>query len=122
MTPVGIQRRRAALRVAGRRRPGGPGWSGVDATPRLFAEGGTPAPVEARVGAREAPAVEAARSEPGRRGEGATLEELVARLWEEVLTEGGAVCPLCGGDLMGRASAHARATEGRCRDCGTTIA
>jgi len=57
----------------------------------------------------------------GGRGDGMTLEELINGVWDEVLAEGRAACPLCGGELLGRASAHARATEGRCRDCGTTI-
>jgi len=56
------------------------------------------------------------------RGEQPSLEDLVCGLWQEVLTEGHADCPLCGGEMVGRVSAHARATEGRCRDCGTTIA
>jgi hypothetical protein len=51
-----------------------------------------------------------------------TLEELICGVWDEVITEGRAACPLCGGELEGRASAHARSTEGCCRDCGTTIA
>lgn len=103
MTPVDVQRRRAHARAAGRRRPGAPGRAGAgatpqpDPTPRLFPD------------------------EPDRRREGATLEELVGRLWDGVLTEGRAACPLCGGEIVGRASAHARPTEGRCQDCGTTI-
>ena len=51
----------------------------------------------------------------------ATLEQLICEVWSEVITEGRAACPLCGGELTGRASAHARSSEGRCGDCGTTI-
>jgi hypothetical protein len=57
----------------------------------------------------------------GGRGDGMTLEELICGVWDEVVTEGRTACPLCGGELEGRASAHSRPTEGRCRDCGTTI-
>jgi hypothetical protein len=122
MTPVGVQRRRAPLWAAGRRRPGAPGRFGSEAAPPLFGDGVEAAAVEAPADVRapDAPQAAAARSPRGRR-EGATLEELVNGLWEGVLAAEPVACPLCGGELVGRASAHARSTEGRCRDCGTTI-
>ena len=123
MTPTGVQPRRGRARPPGRRRTGGPGRFAGEAPARLFPDGGEaslPAPtpvdvpeaVEPR--AREAGAV-------GGRGDGMTLEELICGVWEEVIAAGRTACPLCGGELEGRASAHSRPTEGRCRDCGTTI-
>jgi len=127
MTPVELRRRRAGPRAADRRRPGGgegPRASqrpGADAPLSLFGDGGARSAV-APVGREEVAIVRPVGPAPADGGERGTLAELVARLWEEVIAEGRTACPLCGGEIMGRASAHARPTEGRCRECGTTIA
>jgi hypothetical protein len=126
MSPVDVRPRRASLRAAARRRPGGSDRRGGQARPegrdslRLFGEGGG-AVVEPPADAEGAPRVRREAADPAEGGEGATLEQLIGRLWEEVLAEGAAACPVCGGEMVGRASAHARPTEGCCRQCGTTI-
>jgi len=124
MTPVGVQARRGRPRPAARRRSGAPERVAGEATGRLFCDD---ADVPAAAGAT-AHALETAEPRTGEReaahdrpGDGMTLEELVCGVWDEVLTEGRTACPLCGGELEARASAHSRPTEGRCRDCGTTI-
>ena len=125
MTPVGVQPRRGPARTAARRRTGGSGRFASEATPRLFPDGvDGPMPVDASATAPEAeePRARPAESAGKRRGDGMTLEGLICGVWDDVIAEGRATCPLCGGELEGRASAHARSTEGRCRDCGTTIA
>ncbi len=122
MTPTGVQPRRLA-RPAGRRRAGGPGRFAGEAPPRLFPDGvDAPMGADVSVDAPEAaePRVREAGTAGGR-GDGMTLEELISGVWDEVVTAGRAACPLCGGELEGRASAHSRPTEGRCHDCGTTI-
>jgi hypothetical protein len=124
MTPVDVQTRRGHARTTGRRRAAGPGRFAGEATPQLFPESGNAAvPVDGPVEASEAaePRTREAGSAGGR-GDGLTLEQLISGVWDEVLTEGRAACPLCGGELEGRASAHSRPTEGRCSDCETTLA
>jgi hypothetical protein len=141
---VGVQPRRARRRAAERRRAEGGGRRGGEAAQRLFpddadalsaltAAGGDallavsapgpdepPAPVvPSATPAGLAPHVD--RAPAGRRRDAATLEQLIGGLWDEVLSEGRSACPMCGGEMWGRASAHARASEGRCQDCGTTI-
>ena len=46
--------------------------------------------------------------EPG----GATLEDVVLRVWEDLAAEGRAVCPVCGGSMSPSA-------DGGCRTCGS---
>jgi hypothetical protein len=123
MTPTGVQTRRGLGRPAGRRRAGGPGRLAGEAPPRLFPDGGDgPTASDVSVDAPEAAEPRAREAgSAGGRGDGMTLEELIAGVWDEVVTEGRTACPLCGGELEGRASAHSRPTEGRCHDCGTTI-
>jgi hypothetical protein len=124
VTPVGVQPRRGHAPPTGRRRAGGAGRFAGEATPRLFPEGDNePMAVDSPVTASEAAEPRARGTEStGDRGDGLTLEQLICGVWDEVLAEGRATCPLCGGELAARASAHARPTEGCCRDCGTTIA
>jgi hypothetical protein len=123
MTPVGVQPRRGPARTSGRRRSTGSGRFASEATPRLFPDGDGPIGPDPAATAPEAnePQARAAASAGGR-GDGMTLAELIGGVWDEVVIEGQATCPVCGGELEGRASAHARPSEGRCRDCGTTIA
>jgi hypothetical protein len=123
MSPTGVQRRRGLARPAARRRSGGPGRFAGEAPPRLFPDGSDgPVGADASVDAPEAAEPRAREAGPaGGRGDGLTLEELIGGVWDAVVTEGRTACPLCGGELEGRASAHSRPTEGRCRDCGTTI-
>ncbi|HTU31677.1 MAG TPA: hypothetical protein VMF07_19955 [Solirubrobacteraceae bacterium] len=123
MTPTGVQPRHGRARPAGRRRPGAPGRFAGEAAPRLFPDGGEtslPAPTPADVSEAVEPQTREAGTVGGR-GDGMTLEQLICGVWDEVVAAGRAACPLCGGELEGRASAHSRPTEGRCRDCGTTI-
>jgi hypothetical protein len=123
MTPTGLQPRRGLARPAGRRRTGGPGRFAAEA-PRLFPDG-SDRPVGADLSVDAPEAAEPRAREAGMaggRGDGMTLEELISGVLDGVVTEGRTACPLCGGELEGRASAHSRPTEGRCRDCGTTIA
>jgi hypothetical protein len=125
MTPAGVTARRGHSRPAGRRRGGAPERFAGETTGRLFCDDGeVTAPADATIPVPEAtePRARAAEAAGDRRGDGMTLEELICGVWDEVLTEGRTACPLCGGELEGRASAHSRPTEGRCRDCGTTIA
>jgi hypothetical protein len=124
MSPTGVHPRRGLARPAARRRSGGPGRFAGETAPPLFSDGGemgvaVQTPVEAPETAE--PGARAERTEADR-GDGMTLEELICGVWDEVVIEGRTACPLCGGELEGRASAHSRPTEGRCRDCGTTIA
>jgi hypothetical protein len=48
--------------------------------------------------------------EPG----GATLEDVVLRVWEDLAAEGRAVCPVCGGSMS-------RSPDGGCRACGSEL-
>jgi hypothetical protein len=123
MTPVSVQRRRGQARATGRRRSGVPAPFGSAVDGRLFPDIDEPAAaIAAPMPARD-PSVsrrEASHSPDGPGGE-ATLEELICEVWSGVITEGRAACPLCGGEITGRASAHARSSAGECGDCGTTI-
>ena len=130
MSALGVQPRRGRGRAVGRRRAGGAErCDDGDRAPRLFPDGGEPPapgaaePVVTSVDspAPSEPSRRAAGSASGGRGDETTLEELVSGVWEELLGEGRATCPLCGGEMAGRASPHARPTEGRCEDCGTAI-
>ena len=48
--------------------------------------------------------------EPG----GATLEDVVLRVWEDLAAERRAVCPVCGGSMSPSA-------DGGCRACGSDL-
>ena len=48
--------------------------------------------------------------EPG----GATLEDVVLLVWEDLAAEGRAVCPVCGGSMSPSA-------DGGCRACGSAL-
>ena len=48
--------------------------------------------------------------EPG----GATLEDVVLRVWEDLAAEGRAVCPVCGGPMSPSAA-------GGCPACGSEL-
>jgi hypothetical protein len=51
-----------------------------------------------------------------------TLDEAIVGAWEGLAARAVVPCPLCGGALEPRPSAHAAAhAGGRCRDCGTTL-
>lgn len=50
-----------------------------------------------------------------------TLDEFMSGVWEGLAAHGRAACPVCGGEMLARPGAHARPSEGRCRDCGTTF-
>jgi hypothetical protein len=55
------------------------------------------------------------------RDAGPTLDDVVSRAWEVLRVELPAACPVCGGDLIPRASAGAGVVGGRCRSCGSTL-
>jgi hypothetical protein len=58
-----------------------------------------------------------------RRGpaDGPTLDDVVSRAWEVLRCELPAACPVCGGELIPRASAGAGVVGGRCQSCGSTL-
>jgi hypothetical protein len=55
------------------------------------------------------------------RDSGPTLDDVVSRAWEVLRVELPAACPVCGGELIPRASAGAGVVGGRCRSCGSTL-
>jgi hypothetical protein len=52
----------------------------------------------------------------------ATLEELIAGVWEGLVVHGASLCPVCGATMKARYGAHSRPVDGRCGACGTTLA
>jgi hypothetical protein len=105
---------------------------------RLLAERRAAAPVatpEARSGAvrddlRAAPAPAVATpgvaappadGEPGASFLGASLDDLLVGVWEDLTTHRTAACPACGDDMSPRYSAGSAPVGGRCTSCGTTI-
>jgi hypothetical protein len=54
-------------------------------------------------------------------GEGPTLDDVVSRAWEVLRVDLPAACPVCGGELIPRASAGAGVVGGRCQSCGSTL-
>jgi hypothetical protein len=52
---------------------------------------------------------------------GPTLDDVVSRAWEVLRVELPAACPVCGGELVPRASAGAGVVGGRCQSCGSTL-
>jgi hypothetical protein len=52
---------------------------------------------------------------------GPTLDDVVSRAWEVLRVELPAACPVCGGELIPRASAGAGVVGGRCQSCGSTL-
>jgi hypothetical protein len=48
--------------------------------------------------------------EPG----GATLEDVVSRVWENLVADGRAVCPVCGGSMS-------PSSDGGCHACGSEL-
>jgi hypothetical protein len=54
-------------------------------------------------------------------GDGPTLDDVVTRAWEVLRCELPAACPVCGGELMPRASAGSGVVGGRCQSCGSTL-
>jgi hypothetical protein len=55
------------------------------------------------------------------RDAGPTLDDVVSRAWEVLRVELPAACPVCGGELVPRASAGAGVVGGRCQSCGSTL-
>ena len=54
-------------------------------------------------------------------GAGPTLDDVVSRAWEVLQVDLPAACPVCGGELIPRASAGAGVVGGRCQSCGSTL-
>jgi len=51
-----------------------------------------------------------------------TLDAFVSGVWEGLAAHQRAACPLCGGEMVAAYGAHSHPAEGRCGDCGTTLA
>jgi hypothetical protein len=60
------------------------------------------------------------RSAEPERG-GPTLDELIAGVWEGLVADRAAPCPVCGGTLDARYGAGAAPVAGRCQDCGSEL-
>ena len=50
-----------------------------------------------------------------------TLDDVISRAWEVLRADVPAACPVCGGELIPRASAGAGVVGGRCRSCGSSL-
>ena len=53
--------------------------------------------------------------------DGPTLDDVITRAWEVLRADVPAACPVCGGELVPRASAGAGIVGGRCESCGTSL-
>jgi hypothetical protein len=53
--------------------------------------------------------------------DGPTLDDVISRAWEVLRADVPAACPVCGGELLPRASAGAGVVGGRCASCGTSL-
>ena len=51
-------------------------------------------------------------------GDGSTLEQVVAGVWDDLAARGLAACPACGGDMQGRVG-HGLPAD--CRACGSEL-
>jgi hypothetical protein len=123
---AGVRPRDGRSRAAGRGRSRVMGRQDGAVAPRLFPdvnEAPKPAATDVAVPRPTLPdsAQDSGESALVDSGAEPTLEKLICELWNDVLNEGRAVCPLCGGEMVGRASPHARPTQGRCGNCGTTV-
>jgi hypothetical protein len=52
---------------------------------------------------------------------GPTLDDVISRAWEVLRADVPAACPVCGGELIPRASAGAGIVGGRCESCGASL-
>jgi hypothetical protein len=50
-----------------------------------------------------------------------TLDALLSGVWEGLAARQRVACPVCGGAMAPRYSAHAAPIGGGCADCGTTL-
>jgi hypothetical protein len=66
-------------------------------------------------------AVMAPPSPRGAPRDGATLDELIAALWQGLDADQTVACPVCGAEMKPEYAAHARAVGGRCTSCGSTL-
>jgi hypothetical protein len=53
--------------------------------------------------------------------DGPTLDDLVVGVWEGLLADHAATCPICGGTLSARYGSGPRPVGGRCAACGSTL-
>ena len=53
--------------------------------------------------------------------EEATLDELIAAVWEGLDAHETVACPVCAAEMKPEYGAHARAIGGRCKSCGSTL-
>ena len=51
----------------------------------------------------------------------ATLDEVIAALWEGLDAHQSVACPVCGAEMKPEYGAHARAIGGRCDGCGSSL-
>jgi hypothetical protein len=56
-----------------------------------------------------------------RAGEGATLDDLLVTLWQEIGAHRTVECPVCAGEMRPAYGAHAHAIGGKCARCGSTV-
>ncbi len=54
-------------------------------------------------------------------GDGGTLDELIAAVWQGVRADRTVDCPVCGAEMRPEYGVHARAIGGRCSACGSTV-
>jgi hypothetical protein len=54
--------------------------------------------------------------------DGPTLDDVISRAWEVLRADVPAACPVCGGELVPRASTQGGVVGGRCESCGTSLA
>jgi hypothetical protein len=58
---------------------------------------------------------------PSRDDDAPTLDDVISRAWEVLRADVPAACPVCGGELVPRASAGAGIVGGRCESCGSAL-
>ena len=50
-----------------------------------------------------------------------TLDELMSGVWKGLTAHATVSCPVCGGEMLVNDGTDVRPTEGRCRDCASTL-
>jgi hypothetical protein len=59
---------------------------------------------------------------PGAADGGATLDQVITRIWEAVMDRQQVTCPWCEGEMRPRYSAAPLPVGARCADCGASLA
>jgi hypothetical protein len=105
-----VAERRAAAPAAPQARSGGAVRDDLRAAPPAVA-----APAVVTAPAETVPAITAPVV-------GATLDDLLVGVWEDLTTHRTVACPACGDEMVPRYSAGPAPVGGRCTSCGTTLA